>query len=202
MCFCFTSLFYFITGQQPAHELPAVILAFCRVGYIGGDKRLGRCGAAYCVHFARFFCQHCWLEAVHVRRFVGVIGSFHHIRFAAVGVVGDGGVFDENKVQVGGRSDVFQIIGVNGIASVIGGFDPFALFLLVRQAAGILNFVSYQLQKHGFGVAVFILRGVIHTDELTARIGIGFFDDRLNFQRLAIGDIGGQLVVDGNLVPV
>ena len=105
-------------------------------------------------------------------------------------------------MQVGGRSNVFQIIGINDIAIAIGGLDPFPLFLFVGQAAGILNYLSCQLQKLGFGVAFFILRGVIHTDELTARIGIGFFDDCLNFQRLAIGDIGGQLVVDGNLVPV
>ena len=200
----YTVLYVFdcIARQQPAHELPAVILAFRRMGYIGGDKQLRRvifrCGARQCVHFARVSCKYRRFEAVHVRGFVGVIGSFHHIRFAAVGVVGDGGVFDEHKVQVGGGSQIIQIIGVNGIAGIIRGFDPFALFLFVCQAAGILNYVSCQLQKRGFRVAVFILRGVIHTDELTAGVGIRFLYNRLNLQRLAVGDIGGQLVIYGN----
>ena len=98
-------------------------------------------------------------------------------------------------MQVCGRSNAFQIIGINGIAGIIRGFDPLPLFLLVRQAPGILNHVSCRLQKHGFGIAVFILRCIIDADKLTAGVGIRFLYNRLNFQRPAIGDIGGQLTV-------
>ena len=171
------------------------------MGYTRGNKRLSRrCCASCCVHSARVSCKDSRFKAVHVRGFVGIIGSFHHIIFAAVGVVGDGGVFDENKVQVGGGSQILQIIGVNGIAVRIGGLDPFPLFLFVCQAAGILNHVSCQLQKHSFRVTVFILRCVRDTDELTADIGIRFRYNRLNFQLFAIGDIGCQIATYGHFV--
>ena len=172
------------------------------MGYIRGYKHLLRLSnrrcASCCVHSARVFCKHCRFETVHVRRFICVIGPFHLIRFAAVGVISNGGVLDEDKVQVCGRSNVVQIIGINGIAGIIRGFDPFSLFLLVRQAPGIFNHVSCQLQKLGNRIALFTLRGVIETDKLTSHIGVGFLYNCLNLQRFAVGHIGSQFVIYGN----
>ena len=135
------------------------------------------------------------LKAIDVVRFIRVVGSLHHIRFSAVRVIGDGGTLDKDKVQVGGGSNIFQRIGVNDIAVLIRGLDPFSLLLLIGQAAGILDLVSCQLYKGGNGIPVFILRGVIDTDELTTIIGISFLYNRLNCQRLAVGDIGGKLSI-------
>ena len=62
------------------------------------------------------------LEAVYIRRFVCVIFPFNHISLTAVGVVGYGRALDKYKMQVGCRSDITKIIGINNIAVCIRGF--------------------------------------------------------------------------------
>ena len=130
------------------------------------------------------------LEAVYIRRFVCVIYPFNHISLTTVGVIGYGWALDKYKVQVGCRSDITKIIGINNIAVCIRGFQPFTRFLLFGQAARVINYISRQFQKFSFGISVFIKICVIHTYKFTAIIGICLLHNGLNSKELTVGNKG------------
>ena len=127
---------------------------------------------------------------------------FDFIWLSAVGVIGYGGTLEKDKVQVCCRSQIVQIIVINGIAVLIGRFYPFPCLFLICQASSVFYFIFGQSQKLGHRISVFILLCVIYTDKLTGVIGVCFLHNSLNFQRFSIHHIGGKLIVNGDMMTV
>ena len=181
--FIFRNIVYNVTCKLPAHKFPTVILSLCRMGYIGGDKEFSCFRCSIAVVGNRF-------KTIYVRCFVCIIRPFNHIFFTAVGVVGYGRALDKYKMQVGCRSDITKIIGINNIAVCIRGFQPFTRLLLFGQAARVINYISRQFQKFSFGISVFIKICVIHTYKFTTVRSIVLLHNGLNFKGLTVGNKG------------
>ena len=179
----FLNIFYNVACKLPTHKFPTVVLSLRRMRNIRVNKYCA------CVCLRLVMTRH-RLEAVYIRRFVCIIRPFNLIFFTAVGVVGYGRALDKYKMQVGCRSDITKIIGINIIAGCIRGFQPFTRFLLFGQAARVINYISRQFQKFGYGISVFIMLCVIHTYKFTAVINICLLHNGLNFKGLTVGNKG------------
>ena len=131
---------------------------------------------------------HSGLEAVYVVSLSCVVFALRNIRQSAIRVIGDGWILDEDEVQVYGRCDIFDVVGIDDITIPIHGSFPVT--------------VVGSLDEFRDGVVIFIPRCTVDADERAAIVCILFLYNSLNFKRFTVGDVCGQLVIDSNFVAI